>query len=193
MIRRLLLIVLALVLLPACVAVKINDNDQGEPKPRPTARSQSGGVEVWNLQDAPSRAAFGIPEDEVAGIYETQQPRTVRLELPDAVTLTVEATLVTFEQFGDTGRFTVGIRTAQLKPDVLVATYRDVLEQLSVSTAVADTLAAEIAGAPRDQTERINVGSDTVTLGDLRIGAQAGLAPIAGSGRVIIGGSWQGQ
>ena len=51
--------------------------------------------------------------------------------------------------------------------------------------------AAQIEAAPTDPTERISVGSDAVTLGDLRISAQGGLAPVAGPGRVIIGGSWQ--
>lgn len=74
MTRRLLLVVLSLLLLPACIRVSVNDTDDDGARPRPTARSQSHGVEVWNLQDTPTTAAFGIPEDSVAGIYETQKP-----------------------------------------------------------------------------------------------------------------------
>ncbi len=105
----------------------------------------------------------------------------------------MEATLVSFEKSGegDAAHFYVGIRTAEIKPDALVAAYRDVLVQLEVPEDAADRFAAEVAAAPNDQTERINVGSDEVTLGALKLGAQAGMAPIAGSGRVIIGGSWQ--
>ena len=169
-----------------------NNNDNNDDGPRPTARSEVDGVEVWDLQGPPSVEAFGIEAESVVGIYETQDPRSVRFEFPGGSELTVEATLVTFERFGgDDARFSVGIRTAQLEPDVLGATFRDVLDQLDVSAGPADQFAAEMRAAPDDQSERINIGSDTVTLGDLLIGAQAGIAPIAGSGRVIIGGSWQ--
>ena len=190
--RRLLLVLIALSSLTACNGANMNDNDPDD-KPMPTARSEAGGIEVWDLTGAPSAEAFGIPDDKAAGIYETQQPRTVRFVLPDGVELTVESTLVTFERFGegDDARYTFGIRTAQLEPDALVSTYRDVLGQLQVPTDVADKLAAEIAGAPKDQTEHIIVGSAEASSGDLKIGAQADIAPIAGSGPVIIGGSWQ--
>lgn len=190
--RRLLLALIALPLLTACIGVNMNDNDPDD-KPTPTARSTVDGVEVWDLQGPPTATAFGISEDSIAGIYETDQPRTVRFVLPGGTELRVDATLVSFEKSGegDAAHFYVGIRTEELNPDELVAAYRDVLEQLNVSTTAADQVAAEIAAAPDDQTERIAVGSDQVTLGSLKIGAQAGMAPIAGSGRVIIGGSWQ--
>lgn len=191
--RRVLPLVIALFLLAACNGENMNDKDPDDSTKHPTARSQADGVEIWNLQDPPSTTALGIPEDSAAGIYETQEPRTVRFDLPGGTRLTVKATLVTFERFGDgeTARFTVGVRTAQLEPDALVATFRDVLGQLEVSTDAADQLAADLKAAPDDQTEHIIVGSDTVTLGNLRIGAQADVAPIAGAGPVIIGGSWQ--
>lgn len=190
--RRLLLALIALPLLTACIGVNMNDNDPDD-KPTPTARSTVDGVEVWDLQAAPTATAFGISEDSISGIYETDEPRTVRFVFPGGTELTVDATLVSFERSGegDAAHFYVGIRTAELEPDELVAAYRDVLEQLNVSTTAADQVAAEIAAAPDDQTERISVGSDAVTLGSLKLGAQAGMAPIAGSGRVIIGGSWQ--
>ncbi|GAA3528744.1 hypothetical protein GCM10022234_27540 [Aeromicrobium panaciterrae] len=187
--RRLLIPLVALLMLAACNGEDMNDKDS----PNPTARTSVDGVEVWDLTGTPTATSFGIPEDKAAGVYETQKPRTVRFILPEGAELTVEATLVTFERFGegDAAHFTFAIRTAQLEPDALVTDYRDILVQLKVSTDAADKLAAEIASAPDDQTERVDVGSDEVTLDGLAIGAQAGLAPIAGSGRIIIGGSWR--
>lgn len=187
--RRFLIPLVALLMLAACNGEDMNDKDS----PDPTARTTVDGVEVWDLTGDPSAAAFGIPEDSSDGSYETQKPRTVRLELPGGTSLTVKATLVSFYRSGrgDAATFTLGVRTAQLEPETLVTDYRDILTQLKVSTDAADKLADQIAAAPDDQTERINVGSEEVTLDGLAIGAQAGLAPIAGSGRIIVGGSWR--
>lgn len=191
--RRLVLVVTALLLLTACIGDTMNDKDQDDSTPSPTARSQSDGVEVWDLRVSPSAAAFGIPDDSNAGIYESEEPRSVRFELPQGRTLTMEATLVSFHRSGegDAARFTVGMRSDQVPPAAIVTTYRDVLEQLDLGPETVDELDREIAAAPDDQTERISVASPELTLDDLKLGAQAGLAPVARSGRVIVGGSWQ--
>ena len=192
MIRRLVLALTALFLLSACIGVTMDDKDPHDSKAGPTARSTSDGVEVWDLTGRPSAKAFGISDETNDGTYETKAARAVRFKLPGGRTIETQATLVSFYRAGSgsDARFTVGIRTAQLEPGALVTTFRDALTQLDVPTEPADTLAAEIEAAPDDQTERISVGSETVTLGDLKVSAQAGLAPVAGSGRVIVGGSW---
>jgi hypothetical protein len=174
-------------------ACDVSTTDQDESQPVPSARSRADGVEVWDLTGKPSAEAFGLEGNRLDRSYESEQPRRVRFDLPDGTHLTLDAVLVSFTHIGDDGDpdFTVGIRTAQLEPDALVATFRSVLEQLDVRTGAADDLASRIVAAPDDQTERISVGSDVATLGGLAIGAQAGLAPIAGSGRVIVGGSWR--
>jgi len=190
--RRLVLALTALFLLSACIGVTMDDNDPKDSKPEPTARSSSDGVEVWDLTGQPSAKAFGISDETNDGTYETKTPRSVRFKLPGGRTIDTQATLVSFYRAGSgsDAHFTVGIRTAQLEPGPLVTAFRGVLTQLDVPTDPADTLAAKIDAAPDDQTERISVGSDAVTLGDLKLSAQAGLAPVAGSGRVIVGGSW---
>ena len=166
-----------------------SDKDQPDEPIEATAYSKVDGVETWDLTGTPSDEAFGIEKDSSSAIYETPgEPRKVRIELPGR-TVETDAVLVDFYR-GATGSYTFGVRTAQLKPEPLTEAFRDVLRQLQVDETPADTFAQKVAAAPSDQSARINVGATSVVLGQWSVGPAAGIAPLAGSGRVILSGSW---
>lgn len=67
---------------------------------------------------------------------------------------------------------------------------RSIVDQLGSSPDLVADFTAEVEQAPPEQTERIVFSSPSAQFGDLEIGVQANLAPIAGRGRFIIGGAW---
>jgi hypothetical protein len=178
--RRLAALGLALIIVSACGGSASEPIDA-------TAYSQVDGVETWDLTGEPSDAAFGIEGDSSAGIYETDEPRAVRVVLPGR-TIEMDAVLVSFYNGGN--NFTFGVRSAQIAPEPLTAAFREALGQLDVDTAPADDLAQQMAATPADQVEQIDVGAESVVLGGWSVGAAAGITPLAGSGRVIFSGSW---
>ena len=174
-----------------CVTVTPRDGDRPEPA-EPLAREIDGDVEIWDLTGAPSDAAFGIAEESSAGIYRTDEPRTIVLRLSDGDELRVEAPLISFSRFrgSDGDNFTVGIRGATVEPELLDEQLRSIVGQLGSSPDLVDDFTAEGEGAPDEQTERIVFSSPSARFGELEIGVQANLAPIAGAGRFVIGGAW---
>lgn len=179
---------LVLIILSACGGETVTSDRDRAPEPiDATAYSKVDGVETWDLTGEPSDVALGIDADSSAGIFETDEPRTVRIVLPGR-TVETQAVLVSFYDGGN--NYTFGVRTAQLKPEPLTEAFRDLLGQLDVDAAPADDFAQKMAAAPSDQSERINVGSDSVVLGGWSVSVAAGIAPLAGSGRVIFSGSW---
>lgn len=186
--RRLAALGLVLIIVSACGGETVTSDLDRVPEPiDATAYSEVDGVETWDLTGKPSDTAFGIDDDSSAGIYETNKPRTVRVVLPGR-TVEMEAVLVSFYNGGN--NYTFGVRSAQLKPEPLTEAFRQVLDQLDVDIAPADDFVQRVAAAPADQSERINVGADSVLLGEWSVDATAGIAPLAGSGRVIFSGSW---
>lgn len=185
--RRLAVAGVVLIVLSACGGVTVkNDLDRSAEPIEATAYSKVDGVETWDLTGQPSNEAFGIV-DGSDSIYETQEPRTVRVLLPGR-TVEMQAVLVTFT--GAAGDYSFAVRTPQVEPEPLVDAFRGVLRQLQVDEGPADTFAREVAAAPTDQSERINVGAESVVLGQWSVGPAAGIAPLAGSGRVILSGTW---
>lgn len=192
--RSFILTLLLALLLTGCVTVTENDGDDRD-GPEPTARSMSDGVETWDLTGTPSEAAFGIAEDSRAGIYETDEPRRIVLQLPGGTELDLEARVLTFERTGSgdgTGtRYSIGVRGDTVPPEELTAQLRSIAEQLELPTSSVDDYATDLQDAPADQTERVRYSSPTAQLDGFSIGVQANLAPIAEAGRFIVGGLWE--
>lgn len=182
----------AVALLSGCVTVH-SPGDAGSDGPDPTARAVVDGVEQWDLTGEPSTDAFGIPEDRMAGIYETDEPRPILLELPEGTSVQLEARLVTFERTAgsDGDRFSLGIRGATVAPEELHRQLRSLADQLDLPPAEVDIFIAEVTNAPAEQTERVRYSSPSVTYGDLELGVAANVAPIADSGRFTLGGAWE--
>ncbi len=161
---------------------------------RRAAETEADGVETWDLTGAPSAEAFGIADGSRAGIYETDEPRDVVLVLAGDERLEVEAKVLSFERARSGGgsgeRFNLGLRGPTVPAGELVDQLRGIVEQLDVEADV-DAYAAELADAPDDQPERIRFSSSRARFGDLELGVQANLAPIAQSGRFILGGAWR--
>ena len=178
-------------LLAGCVTVR-GAGDAGSDGPEPTARTVVDGVERWDLTGEPSTEALGIPEDSIAGIYETDEPRSILLELPEGASVELEARLVTFERTAgsDGDRFSLGIRGATVAPEELHRQLRSLADQLDLPPADVDIFIAEVTNSPPEQTERVRYSSPSVTYGDLELGVAANVAPIAGSGRFTLGGAW---
>lgn len=186
-----LLVLVSLTCLLGCVTVTQRGGDESE-RPEPLARQIDGDVETWDLSGPPSDAAFGIAAESSAGIYRTDEPRTIVLRFSDDEQLRVEAPLISFSRFrgADGDNFTVGIRGATVEPEVLDGQLRSIVDQLGSSPDLVADFTAEVEQAPPEQTERIVFSSPSAQFGDLEIGVQANLAPIAGRGRFIIGGAW---
>lgn len=178
-------------LLSGCVTVH-SPGDGDSDGPDPTARTVVDGVERWDLTGEPSTDAFGIPEDRIAGIYETDEPRPILLELPEGTSVQLEARLVSFERTtgSDGDRFSLGIRGATVAPEELHRQLRSLADQLDLPPAEVDIFIAEVTNAPSEQTERVRYSSPSVTYGDLELGVAANVAPIADSGRFTLGGAW---
>jgi hypothetical protein len=186
--RRLAVASAVLIVLSACGGVTVSsDKDRPDEPIKATAYSKVDGVETWDLTGQPTKAAFGIEDDSNDSVYETQEPRSVRVLLPGRI-VEMQAVLVTFTS--GAGDYSFAVRTPQLKPEPLTEAFRDVLRQLQVDETPADTFAQKVAAAPSDQSERINVGATSVVLGQWSVGPAAGIAPLAGSGRVIFSGTW---
>lgn len=183
--RRLAAAGLALVCLSACGGSATEPIDA-------TAYSTVDGVETWDLTGEPSDAAFGIDGDSSAGIYETDEPRAVRVVLPGR-TIEVEANLVDFRR-GGSGDYTFRASTPQLEPEPLTAELRDVLGQLGMQDASADRFAREVAAAPRDQPEPIEigvgVGEEATDFGQWSVAPSVTFTPLAGRGRLVLAGAW---
>ncbi len=190
-VSRLAAAAVAVALLSGCVTVR-GPGDAHSGGPDPTARTVVDGVERWDLTGEPSTEAFGIPDDRMAGIYETDEPRPILLELPEGASVKVEARLVTFERTTgvDGDRFSLGIRGATVAPEELHRQLRALADQLDLPPAEVDIFIAEVTNAPPEQTERVRYSSPSVTFGDLELGVAANVAPIAGSGRFTLGGAW---
>ncbi|MBM9464598.1 hypothetical protein JL108_14155 [Aeromicrobium sp. YIM 150415] len=186
-----LLVLVSLTCLLGCVTVTQRGGDEPD-RPEPIARQIDGDVETWDLSGPPSDAAFGIVAESSAGIYRTDEPRTIVLRFSDDEQLRVEAPLISFSRFrgADGDNFTVGIRGATVEPEVLDGQLRSIVDQLGSSPDLVADFTAEVKQAPPEQTERIVFSSPSAQFGDLEIGVQANLAPIAGSGRFVIGGAW---
>ena len=177
-----------LIVLSACGGVTVtSDKDRPDEPIKATAYSKVAGVETWDLTGQPSDKALGIEEGSNDSVYETQEPRTVRVLLPGR-TVEVQAVLVDFTS--GAGDFSFGVRTPQLAPEPLAEAFQDVLRQLQVDETPADIFAQKVAAAPSDQSERINVGATSVVLAQWSVGPAAGIAPLAGTGRVIVSGTW---
>lgn len=187
-----ILLVIVLLVLPTGCVTYGDDDSTAQNAPEPTARTEADGVETWDLTGEPSAEAFGIAGDSRAGIYETDEPRTIVLELPGEDSVRFEARVISFTRSSgpDGDQFTLGARGASVEPEQLVEQLRAILEQLEGSSDSADAFIEEVIDAPADQPERVRFSSPTVTFGDLELGVQANVAPIAQSGRFILGGAW---
>ena len=164
------------------------DQDRPTARAEATASSTVEGVETWDLTGPPSDEAFGIAPGSSAAIYRTDQPRRVRIVLTGR-SIELEAVLVDFYALGS-GGYTFGVRTPQLGPQPLTAQFRDVLGQLGQDDAPADRFAQQVAAAGPEQSERIDVGSGApVPLGAWEVSPAVNIAPIAGSGRLVLGGA----
>lgn len=185
----------AIVALLGCLlgCVTVTSRDTADPGgPDPTARQIEAGVETWDLTGPPSDEAFGIDAESSAGIYRTDEPRTIVLQFPGGEELEVEAPLISFSRFrgAEGDNFTVGIRGATVEPEMLDEQLRSIVGQLGSSPDLVDEFTAEVEQAPDEQTERVVFSGPSSQYGELAIGVQANLAPIAGMGRFIVGGSW---
>lgn len=187
-------VVMAAVLVGGTGCVTLRDDAPSHAGgPTPTARTTVDGDETWDLTGRPDDEAFGIEEDRRAAIYETDEPRTIVLELPEGASVRVEATLLAVERAQGSGRDRYGfsVRLGGLEPEALGHQIRAVLDQLGISADGVDDFVAEVSAAPDAQTERIRYSSPSATFGTLSLGVSANVAPIAGSGRLILGGTWE--
>ncbi|MET0930743.1 MAG: hypothetical protein ABWX74_14580 [Aeromicrobium sp.] len=164
-----------------------SDRDRPAEPIEATAYSEVDGVETWDLTGTPSDEAFGI-EGASTAVYETQEPRPVRIVL-EGRTVETDTDLVDFRR-GGSGDYTFRVSTPQLAADPLVAEYRSVLGQLGLGEASVDELDRQVAAAPADQSEKITVGSgdETAVVGPWSVAASATFTPLAGLGRVVLAG-----
>ena len=177
-----------LIVLSACGGVTVtSDKDRPDEPIKATAYSKVAGVETWDLTGQPSDKALGIEEGSNDSVYETQEPRTVRVLLPGR-TVEVQAVLVDFTS--GAGDFSFGVRTPQLAPEPLAEAFQDVLRQLQVDETPADIFAQKVAAAPSDQSEVIDVGvgEDVAVLCDWSVAPSARFTPLATLGRVVLAG-----
>jgi hypothetical protein len=180
----------ALIILSACGGANVtSDRDRPTPGIVATAHSTVDGVETWDLTGEPSDAAFGIDGGKATAIYETEEPRTVRIVLPGR-TVKVESDLVDFRR-GGSDDYTFRVSTPQLEQEPLTGRFRDVLGQLDLDASPADDLDRKAAAAPADQSEviEVGVGDDTATLGDWSVAPSATFTPLAKRGRVVLAGT----
>ncbi|MGJ9414329.1 hypothetical protein ACHAAC_16625 [Aeromicrobium sp. CF4.19] len=161
--------------------------------PDPAARSMVDGLETWDLTQEPSAEAFGIAEDDRAGIYETDEARTVVLLLPGEERLEVETKALSFERTGTASgeRFRLGVRGPTVPKDQLVEQLRSLTDQLGVDPAGVEDYASELADVDDEQTERVRYSSPSATFDALELGVSANVAPIADGGRFVLGGVWR--
>lgn len=179
-----------LIILSACGGATVtSDQDRPTPSIDATAHSTVDGVETWDLTGQPSDAAFGIEADSATAVYESQGARPVRIVLGDR-TVETDANLVDFRR-GGSGDYTFRVSTPQLESDPLTTEFRTLLDQVGLDAAAADRFARQVAAAPPDQPEKIEVGTgdDTTTFGHWSVAPSATFTPLAGLGRVVLAGA----
>ncbi|MGP9536616.1 hypothetical protein ACT3SP_01300 [Brachybacterium sp. AOP43-C2-M15] len=181
----------SILLLAGCVTLR-DSRSEGEERPTPPAKDVVDGIETWDLAQRPRAADVGLDGTSRVQIHETREPRTIRLLLPEEATVTFEARLLTVQLLSGTDdeEFTVSARGATVEADALTTQLRDLMQQLGLPVDAVDAFREEIAAAPPDQTERIRFSSPAATFGELMMGVQANLSPIAGGGRFQLGVTW---
>lgn len=201
--KRLVLVLAATVLsVSACSSGSDGDSADGTSSstPAPTsssstpapaeasARSDVGGVQVWDLTGDPSDESFGIRDTRAD--YSADKARAVRFELDGGSIELDLADLTFYHPEGDVYAFLS--RTAELPAKQLAATYRDLIEQLDVDAATADTLDADLAAAPKDKPGQVSVSyPDEIRLGDWTIALSAAISPAVGTGVVTVSAGYK--
>jgi hypothetical protein len=179
-----------LMLLSACGGSTVTSDRDRPVKPiEATAYSNADGAETWDLTGQPSDQAFGIEKGSSTAIYETPQPRRVRIVLPGR-TVETETDLVDFRRDGSGGDYSFRVSTPQTSADEVTSMFRHVLGQLGLDDAAAVTFDRDVSAAPADQSEVIDVGvgEDVAVLGDWSVAPSARFTPLAKLGRVVLAG-----
>lgn len=194
--KRLALLLAAVVLSVSACSGSSDDTDEkatASPSasattqaPAATALSQDGDTDVWDLSGAPTREGFGIvPPAENADYSGAARP--VRFTVADDA-FELDLKDLTFYAT-EKDSFAFLSRTEELAPDDLTAAYRDVLEQLGVDDATADSFEADLEDAPTDEAGNVTVSyPDEIRLGDWTFAVGAAISPAAGSGVVTLSG-----
>lgn len=167
----------ALVVAVAAAAGCTIDNGSDEPS------GVTGTVEDsdrWDLTEPPSRADVGMPDGQSVAVYETDDDRSITFELPEDVTLTVEAYLVAWDSM---------LRSSPQSdaPGSVAVTsgYTDLETAQRRFTEAADTLglpAAPVsrwvrAAADADGVERVESDPVRGRLGFLRLSVSGRFVP----------------
>lgn len=187
---------LAATLLMGC-SVSVNENKKPKEKqsPAPAARVVEDGTHVWDLRAAPTRADAGVKDGEdTAAYYGADDLRQIRLRLPEGVTLTMKAQVLTFQAI-----LSFGSKPDANKPSGLDAStgllprseayeqFKTNLEQIGAPTSTADRWFKRTEGAQTDDPNEwspIGAGeSRDIGYAGLSVGAR--FSPASGKAKIV--------
>lgn len=199
--RALALLVLIVVTTTGC-SVSVNTGKGAEAGHRPTAPTNAVGVEVWDLRSPPTVEDVKMPDGQDYVGYSTRTARPILVRLPEGHELSIDATLVTFDNLpgpsaapGKTPRAPTGMdfRTAVLDLDDATKVLRRSISALGVEDPSTQKWLREIDQRPRSGASAdlpIQGGGGGVDLGYLNIGVGASYDPMSDRAIVKFRANW---